>query len=179
MLDNNEIWKDCIGYEGKYQISNYGRIWSVKSQKIMKPWSNGSYLQVVLVAKNGKKKIEKVHRLVALAFVPNPDNLPQVNHIDEDKMNNNADNLEWCTAEYNNSYGTRPERISKSKKGLKRPYITNEHKKKRVIQYTLDGDYVSEFSSLKEAREFTGISNISNCLTGRYKTAGGFIWNYA
>ena len=109
---NREIWKDISGYEGLYQVSNLGRVKSLNylghhkevikkpslpKKTIMKP---SQYYKVILY-KNGKAKNFFVHRLVAEAFIPNPDNLPQVNHIDHNPFNNRADNLEWCTAKYN------------------------------------------------------------------------------
>lgn len=118
----NEIWKDIPQYEGLYQVSNYGRVKSVGRYKefkrndchtIIKEWiperikaqnTNNCGYQYVQLYKNNKRKKEYVHRLVAMAFLPNPDNLPQVNHIDEDKANNFLDNLEWCSAEYNTHY---------------------------------------------------------------------------
>ena len=113
MLENNEIWKDCKGYEGKYQVSNFGRVWNANNQRYLKPWiSKGGYYLVNLISKNGKIKHESIHRLVAIAFIDNPCNYPQVNHKDEDKTNNRVDNLEWCDSKYNNNYGTRNERIS-------------------------------------------------------------------
>lgn len=105
MLENNEVWKDCKGYEGLYQVSNLGRVWSVKSQAYLKGSSDkDGYIRVHLTAKNGKRKHESIHRLVAIAFIPNATGLPVVNHKDENKQNNNVDNLEWCSARYNTIY---------------------------------------------------------------------------
>lgn len=123
-----EEWKSIPGYEGLYEISSYGRVRSLerfyirqnvimvhKPEIILSPVKDGfGYLQVGLHC-NGKQKIIKVHRLVAQAFIPNPDNFPQINHKDEDKTNNNVDNLEWCTAKYNINYGTRQERSINTK----------------------------------------------------------------
>lgn len=118
-----EIWKDIKGYEGLYQISNLGRVKSLPrayrcvfstKEIIMKPSTNiAGYLQINLNSE-GNLKNYKIHRLVAEAFIPNPENKPQVNHIDEDKTNNLASNLEWVTAKENNNHGTRNCRISKS-----------------------------------------------------------------
>lgn len=113
-----EKWKDIEGYEGKYQISNKGRVKALNfrrttKEKIISGRNNKGY-QAVELWKFGKRKSYLVHRLVALSFVPNPDNLPQINHKDENKLNNNADNLEWCTQFYNNIYGTRLQRVSKT-----------------------------------------------------------------
>lgn len=108
------------GYEGKYQVSNLGRIKSLSYRntgisKILVPKINKGYYEIGLYL-NGIRKMFFVHRLVALTFIPNPNNLPQINHIDEDKTNNCVDNLEWCTQAYNNIYGTRLERVSSSLK---------------------------------------------------------------
>lgn len=109
-----EIWRPIEGYEGLYEVSSYGRVKSVdrydnnnhfRKSELMNFFYVGGYLRVVF-SKNGIVKKYLVHRLVAQAFIPNPDNLPQVNHKDENKTNNNVDNLEWCDAKYNRNYGT-------------------------------------------------------------------------
>ena len=99
---NMEIFKDIKGYPG-YQISNFGRVWSSKSQKYLAGVpNNAGYLQVKMIAANGKRKNELIHRLVALHFVDNPDNKPEVDHIDRNRQNNNSDNLRWLTKSENN-----------------------------------------------------------------------------
>lgn len=116
-----EVWKDVVGYEGLYQISNTGKVkslpkWAGKSlrkERILKtPPDKDGYIKVVL-CKNNKTRFLSVHRLMAEVFIPNPNNFPQINHKDENKQNNNLDNLEWCTCKYNINYGTRTERASK------------------------------------------------------------------
>ena len=127
-----EEWKSIPGYEGLYEVSSYGRVKSLERYK-----SNNGGIQLIkekiLKPHNTKKgyltvqfhnKIFKVHRLVAQAFIPNPDNLPMVNHKDEDKTNNNVDNLEWCTAKYNSNYGTSIERMINTK--IERGYYNKE-----------------------------------------------------
>lgn len=117
--DIEEIWKDIKGYEGLYQVSNFGKIKSLSKNnynygengKILKGINNKGYLRVSL-SKNGKAKLYSIHRIVAETFIDNIYNLPCVNHIDENKMNNRADNLEWCSIEYNNNYGNRNKKIS-------------------------------------------------------------------
>ena len=105
-----EKFKDIDNYEGLYQISNYGRVFSVKSNKFLKPFKNqDNYLQVQLY-KDGKSKLYLVHRLVAQAFLPNPLHLPEVNHKSEIKTENFVENLEWCDRSYNCNYGTRTQR---------------------------------------------------------------------
>jgi hypothetical protein len=125
----------------------------------------------VPLCKNGKQKWHKVHRLVATAFIPNEKNLPCVNHKDENKLNNSANNLEWCDYLYNNSYGNNAP--------LKR---MKEAITKRVCMYDTNGNLVAEFESAAEAQRRTGIkqSNISHCCLGRpyFRTAGGYVWKF-
>jgi hypothetical protein len=167
-----EIWKDIPGYDGKYQVSNFGRIKSFNTRNgevIIKKLNKhkGGYLQVDLW-KNSKAKVKFVHRLVAEAFIPNPDNLPCVNHKDEDKTNNCATNLEWCSYTFNNNYGTRNKRLAKTKG-------------KTVLQYDLDGNLVKEWVSVMEVKRQTGWSqgNISCCCVGKQRSAYGYKWKYA
>lgn len=169
-----EVFKDIPNYGGRYQVSNYGRVWSViKSQFVKQHINNDGYCQVRLYFGDGRKKHEMVHRLVALAFLPNPNNLPQVNHKDENKENNYVENLEWCTASYNNSYGTRLERVSNTNK-------TNGKRKKPVLQYDLQGNFVKEYPSAKEAEIENNIAkgHITKVCKDERKSAGGFIWKY-
>lgn len=120
--NEEEIWKDIIDYEGLYQISNYGNVYSCISNKILKPScnTNGKYLGVIL-CKNGKKRRFQIHRLVATAFILNPYNYPIVNHKDGCDTNNYYTNLEWCTYEYNNNYGNHNIRLSESHIGKVAP----------------------------------------------------------
>jgi len=99
----SEIWKPIEGYDYPYQVSNYGRVWGKRG--VLKPYDNGYGYLVVDFRKSGKRKHLRVHRLVAEAFVPNEGNLPEVNHKDEDKHNNAASSLEWCTSSYNKRHG--------------------------------------------------------------------------
>lgn len=119
------ILKDIEGYEGRYQISDTGQVYSLVSKKYRKLQDDGrGYLFVRLTNGKGTVKNEKIHRLVAQAFIPNLDNLPEVNHIDENKYNNCVDNLEWCSVKYNRNYGTRYQKIwetRKSKQALDKP----------------------------------------------------------
>ena len=160
-----EIWCPIKGYECQYEVSDQGRVRSLKSgkERILKPGSDKyGYLQVGLY-KNGEKKMCKVHRLVAQTFIPNPDNLTEVNHKDEDKINNKVSNLEWCDRKYNINYGTRTDRCSK-----------------QVIQFTKDGVFVREWKSTKDVERNLGYfhNNISNCCNGKCKSAYNFIWKY-
>ena len=116
-----EIWKDIQGYEGLYQVSNFGNVISLnfrnkkEKYKIAQRILNNGYFSVT-IHKNGKKQTIEVHRLVAIAFLPNPFNLPCVNHINENKLDNRAENLEWCTWSYNNKYGKGNKKRTESKK---------------------------------------------------------------
>ena len=168
----NEIWKTIEDYPN-YMVSNMGRVKSLgndktRKEKILKSCKcRGGYVMVNLY-KDGKKKYLTIHRLVASAFLNNPDNLPQINHIDEDKTNNRVENLEYCTAEYNSNYGTHNERIAKS---LSIP----------ILQFSFDGEFIKKWDNTMDVQRELGIyqSNISSCLKGKRKTAGGYIWKYA
>lgn len=156
-----EEWRDVPGYEGLYEVSNLGRV--RRNGRILRPYKDTwGYLSVSL-SKNGIRRIVSVHRLVAQSFIPNPNNYPQINHRDENKTNNAISNLEWCTCEYNQNYGTRNERLSKP-----------------VLQYDLLGNFVREWPSVSKVEEEMGITHISDCCLGRYgyKTAKGFVWRY-
>ena len=138
-----ELWKWINGYEGVYKVSSYGNIYSFKSNKIMKNSPNTrGYLSVELFNNGSSRNL--VHRLVANAFIPNPNNYPQINHIDENPKNNHMDNLEWCTSKYNMNYGngakTRHSKIDYSTENRKR--IARENGKavcRKVIQYNKKG----------------------------------------
>ena len=126
MVSTQEIWKDVPGFEGFYQVSNIGRVRSLDRVKcdgirmkgrIMKSRLDSCGYEMVGLSKDGSHKSQSVHRLVAMAFIPNPDLLPQVNHIDEVRNHNTVDNLEWCTVLYNQNYGNRKLRSSESSKG--------------------------------------------------------------
>ena len=163
-----EEFRDIPGYEGMYEVSNLGRV--RRDGKILKPLKDSGYLQVHL-SKNGIAKKVLIHRLVALAFLPNPQNLPCINHKDEDKTNNYVNNLEWCTYEYNSNYGTRNERAGEK---------ISEKKSKPVLQYDKTGNFIREWPSMIKVEEELGInqSNISQCCLGNRNSAGGFIWKY-
>ena len=111
-----ECWRQVVGFEGLYWVSDRGRIKNRRNKILTPCGEEGNYQIVCLRTKERKQVTPYVHRIVAEAFLPNPGKLPQVNHKDENKMNNCPDNLEWCTASYNINYGTRNERVSKKMK---------------------------------------------------------------
>lgn len=156
---------DIKDYEGLYAVTRDGNVWSYKSKKFLKPDNNGSggYYYVNLY-KDGKGKNFRIHRLVAKAFIPNYDNLPEVNHKDEDKSNNCVENLEWISRIDNINYGTRTVRSAKNRS-------------KSVYCEELD----KIFDGAAQAARELGISqgNITNCCKGKYKTSGGYHWKYA
>ena len=187
----NEIWKDVVGYEGLYQVSNLGRVrgldrlvkhsgehMRIQKGRILKGLvhSKDGYVYVGLYKKGKYKKI-KVHRLVGLAFIENPQNKPMINHIDENKENNKLDNLEWCTAKENENHGTKRERM---KKNTDYSLIASKYKKP-VIQYDLEGNVIKEWDSIKQIKEENGYSsgNISNCCNGKLKKTYGYVWRFA
>ena len=187
-----EVWRTAVYdgeiYEGLYKVSNWGKILILNYRntgkaKLMKPsQEKNGYLKIVL-SKNRKRKTCRVHRLIAETFLDNPENLPQVNHKDEDKTNNfvflNEDgsvdkeksNLEWKTPKENSNHGTRNERIAKAN--------TNGKKSKKVLQFTLDGEFIREYPSIMEcARNGFNQGAVCRCCNGKQKTAYGFLWMY-
>ena len=177
MYFNEEEWRAIKDYEGLYEVSNLGRVRSLnyngtKRVQLLKPQDQGQgYLQVQL-RKNKKRRSYRVHRLVAEAFIPNPNNLPCINHIDQNRSNNRVDNLEWCSYEYNNNYGSHNEKISNANsKALK----GNQNGAKKVICVELD----KEFNSMTKAAKFIGCKqpNITAAIK-RNGTCGGYHWKY-
>lgn len=154
-----EIWKDVDGYEGLYRVSSAGRIFSIKNSCYMQSYVHHGYRRLKL-SKNGKSKDFAIHRLVADAFVANPYNLPFINHKDTIRSNNRRENLEWCSAWYNQNYSV----------------------SKPVEQYALNGAFVGEYLSAVIASQITGVDDASiSCVACglRGKTAGGYIWKFA
>ena len=175
-----EIWRTAVYdgevYEGLYKVSNFGRILSLNYHQtgkadLMTPSKVGTgYLRVQLW-KNKEYKTCLVHRLVAETFLPNPENLPQVNHIDEDKTNNRVDNLEWKSHRDNCNHGTRNERSAKTR--------TNGKLSKRVLQLSLSGDLIKEWESTRECeRNGFDHGHVAACCRGEKKQYKGFRWEY-
>lgn len=174
----NEEWREVVGYEEEYQVSNLGRVRSLKRGKpyLMKPYIVRGYLQVHL-KRNGDAKMFSIHRLVLTAFLPNKDNLPQINHKDENKQNNRLDNLEWCDASYNVSYGSRNRRMIETRRLTK-----SGNYPKPVIQMDLSGNVIAQYESLMDAYRKTNIdySNISKCCrSSKRKVLGNSLWEFA
>ena len=187
-MENIEIWKDIEGYEGFYQVSNLGRVKSLerdvfnprgtvirhmKEKILVQNIGKLGYAYVNLYL-NGKMKTIKTHRLVAMAFLPNPENKPMVNHKDEVKTNNVVDNLEWCDNKYNANYGTRNSRIIQNRRSYK---LGNAPKAKAVFCEELN----KTFDCAKRAEQELGIwgTSIIKVCKGKAKTTGGFHWKYA
>lgn len=180
-----EVWKTIEEYPN-YMISNMGNVKSLNygKERILKQviCKNG-YCKVSL-CEQGKMKTFSVHRLVCTAFIPNPNNYPCVNHLNEDKTDNRVENLMWCTQAYNNTYGTRLVKVSNTMKGRK---FTIEHNEKMgeshrkpIVQIHQNGLIIGVYDSTKEAGNELGIyrGNITNCLKGKRKSAGGFKFKY-
>lgn len=169
----NEVWKPILNYEN-YLISNYGRIKSLpkkthtKEEVILKTRiGKCGYEIITFSGANHLTKTFKIHRLVATAFIPNPNNLPCVNHKDENKLNNNVDNLEWCDYKYNNNYGSARERAV-----LK--------KSKNIIQKDLNGNIIKEWLNAMEIKRALNFDNstIHKCCKGKIKKYKNYIWEY-
>lgn len=159
-----EIWKDVRGYEGKYQVSNLGR---VRSTAILNEFTHNRGYKYVNLFKNKQTKHKYVHRLVAEAFIPNPDNLKTVNHINEQKNDNNTSNLEWMSYYSNNHHGT----------AIQRRSITRG---KKVLQFSLSGEFIKEWNSAREIERELGYSNVgvNQCCRGILKKSKNFIWRF-
>ncbi len=182
---NFELYAPIKEFDGLYEVSTWGNVRSLdrwiifkngtkqfyKGQILKSSCDKYGYLRVVLCV-NRKQTACSIHRLVAKTFIPNPDNLPCVNHKDEVKTNNRVENLEWCTAEYNINYGTHNERIKKT--------LTNrKDMSKKVYQYDVQGNLIKVWVSTRECeRNGYNQTHISSCCLGKRKTHKGYIWSY-
>lgn len=167
-----EEWRDIHGYEGKYQVSNMGRIRTLSPKNRVRNSKNGiittsldncGYKNVTLSGKT-----YKVHRLVAIAFIENIHQYPCINHKDENKENNRVDNLEWCSYKYNCNYGTRNLRIS-------------QNGGRKIVQMDMEGNDIQIWNSIAQAARFFGVkrTTICGCCAGRQHTSCGYKWRYA
>lgn len=188
-----EIWKDIPNFEGRYQVSNFGRVKSLKrkvktgrngyrtiNETFIKPRNdNNRGYQTINLRIYPQKYSISLHRLVAKMFIPNPNNLPEVNHKDSNPSNNNAKNLEWCTQSYNIKYAYKHGNAKPTKGCFQKGNIP--HNRRKINQYSKNGEYLNTFNSVKEAGLYVNTvpSNINNCLSGNTKTAKGYIWKYA
>ena len=187
-----EIWRDVIGYEGLYQVSSQGRVksvyrkvfnpglnvWRIQKERILKTVLDPKGYVRITLSKEGKVKQYLLHRIVAKAFIPNPNMYPQINHKDENPENNSVDNLEWCTNLYNSNYGNHCIRVS-------------EAQSIPIIQFSLSGEFIREWPSAEEAARTlkAHAPNILRCCYGGFfskernkwvnvKKASGFIWKF-
>ena len=181
-----EEWRPVVGYEGLYEVSDWGNVRSLdvylpskggsvalRRGRLMKQYLDKDGYCRVGIHKNGKERTVGVHQLVALAFIPNPDNLPVIDHIDGHRDNNVVGNLRWFTVTLNNS--TEQARRKKSQGAYRR-----RDNKKIIYQYTLDGELVAEYESTMEAERVNGYgrSALSRCALGKQATAYGYVWKY-
>lgn len=175
-----EIWKDIDGYEGLYKVSSMGRVYSVPrisptgckvNGRFLCHGDNGHGYKIVNLWKDGKSKIKYVHRLVALAFIPNPDNLPEINHKDENKENNCVSNLEWCSNRYNVTYGTA------RKRGMA-TYRQNGHNTP-IDKYDTSGNLIKTYEVSYDLRK-DGVKRrcVLNCCYGRTRSYKGFVYRF-
>lgn len=172
-----ENWKDAVGHEGVYKVSDQGRVMSLSYRhsgkpKILKQILTRNYLTIH--RRSFGSRIP-VHIMVAKAFVPNPHNYTCVNHINEDKTDNRACNLEWCDCKYNNTYGSRLAKMANTRRNRKIKTHFGD-----IYQYSISGEYIAHYKSTVEASMATGIerSCINKCALGQQKTAGGYVWKY-
>lgn len=165
-----EKWK-VMKEHNNYEISNYGKVRNKKTGRIRKTTINNKGYEQIIVYINKKPKTYYIHRLVASNFIENPNNYKEVNHLDENKLNNNVNNLEWCNGEYNLHYGTRVNRILKTK----------EPTFKQIIQKDRHGNIIKIWKNIIEIQKNTKFNKqcIHYCCSGRLKTSGGYIWEYA
>lgn len=175
-----EVWKDIRNYENLYQISNLGNVKSIarkgafRKDKVLKCSYNKKGYMYVCLCKNCRRKAYRVHRLVAQAFIPNPENKPQVNHINGNKKDNSVCNLEWTTNKENS--------VHAHKNNLVHNPIGKENAlSKKVLQFDKENNLMNEWIGMREASRELNIafSSIWMCCQGRIKTAGGYIWRYS
>lgn len=205
-----EIWRPIDGYTGLYEVSSLGKIRSLLRKKdnnhgrLLSPSPNTDGYLTVVLTKDSQRKSFKVHRLVAQAFIPNPNSYPQVNHKDENKSNNQVTNLEWCTAKYNNNYGGRISRASKNiqkasfgrklseetKDKIRKAHLGKKLSKssirkrttkviKPVVQLTSNNSFVKKYDRVTSVSDYGfDYTDVLRCCRGTRKTHKGFHWMY-
>lgn len=171
-----EIWKDIVGYEGLYQISNFGMVKSLVRDKIMKLKVDDGYNRISL-RKNSGYKIFPVHRLIAVAFIPNPKNKTYINHLNGIKNDNRIENLEWCTASENRRHALDVLKVRVGKPGIGR-FGKYHHNSKKILQFDINNNLIREWECTMEIERKLGIKrkNISNCINGMSRVSAGFMW---
>lgn len=165
-----EIWKEINLYGTEYLINNMGVIKNKKRDKILKPYISSGGYEYIKILKQHRHYHIRIHRLVAQTFIPNPNNLPQVNHIDGNKLNNNVENLEWVSCSQNVVHGF--------KNGL---YNIKRINKTKVNQYDLQGNFIKTWDSISEIEKEYNVTHtaIRFCCLNKIKTCKGYIWRYA
>ena len=176
----NEVWKPIEGTDGRYEVSNTGKVRSLNYGrrgivKELKPWDNGGYRRINLNV-DGEKKNFLLHRLVAEAFIPNPDNKPEVNHKDGDKWNNTVSNLEWSTRIENISHADQTGLREKSIDALR---SHNSHERKPIIATNVITGEEIAFESIQAAQRAIGTKDINRVLNGQQRKAKGYTYRYA
>lgn len=174
-------WKEITGFPG-YQVNKKGEVITLHylhhniTRKLKPRKSKNGYYSVCLY-KDGKAYSKLIHRIVAQTFIPNPDNLPQVNHIDGNKTNNNVNNLEWVSNSDNIKHAIKNNLISKERL-IDTTEIMSQNNRKAVLQFDMQGKFIARYNSAQEAALMNNLSNVSACCRGEYKTTGGYIWRY-
>ena len=181
-----EEWRDITGYDGLYQVSNTGKVRSYVKSDIphtLKPGKDGNGYPFVGLHKNKKTKNFHIHRLVALAFIDNPCNLPEVNHKDENKNNNCVENLEWCTHRYNMTYGTIMQRSQAHRDPKAIANSWDRSKQYKPVVQLKNGVVIQTFKSISDAKRMLNMrgngENIIRACKGKQKTCMGYEWRYA
>ena len=171
-----EEWRDVVGYEGLYKVSNLGNIYSFYVNRILSKHLMPNGYITIRLCNNSQHKRVQLGRIVAIAFIPNPDNLSEVNHKDCNPRNNESENLEWCTHAYNINYANRTQKMLNSP-GYK---AAMSNIKIPILQFDKNGTFIRRWNSGSEIEKETCINagNISLCCSGKRKSAGNYIWRY-
>jgi hypothetical protein len=176
-----EEWKNISEYEGLYQVSSFMKVLNVKTGKILKLFKNEKGYLNVNLSKNGDIKMFRVHRLIAQAFVPNPENKPEVDHINTYRDDNRIENLRWVNEDEQHNNILTKEHIRRGETHYLYGKYGKEHpQSKPVLQYDLDDNFIREWENSRQIEKELNIKrpSICNCCNGKHKTAGGYIWKY-